>query len=38
MAQIDINNFEKLNKQRNTLHDKVYATYSTFGEDVCLSI
>lgn len=30
MAQIDMKNFEKLNKQRNLLHDKVYATYSTF--------
>ena len=30
MAQIDVNNFERLNKQRNQLHDKVYATYSTF--------
>ena len=30
MAQIDMEKFEKLNKQRNLLHDKVYATYSTF--------
>lgn len=30
MAQIDVNNFEILNKQRNQLHDKVYATYSIF--------
>lgn len=30
MAQIDVNNFEKLDKQKIFLHDKVYATYSTF--------
>ena len=31
MAQIDVKNFERLIKQKNQLHDKVYATYSTFN-------
>ena len=30
MAQIDINRIEKLNKERNTIHDKSYTTYSAF--------
>ena len=30
MAQIDIETIEKLHKDRNTVHEKVYATYSTF--------
>ena len=30
MAQIDINKIEKLTKDRNTIHDKVYTTYSSF--------
>ena len=30
MAQIDIKTIEKLPKERNTIHEKVYATYSTF--------
>ena len=30
MAQIDIKTIEKLHKERNTIHEKVYATYSTF--------
>lgn len=30
MAQIDVENFDRLDKQRNILHDKVYATYTTF--------
>lgn len=30
MAQIDITTIEKLNKDRNTVHEKVYTTYSTF--------
>lgn len=30
MAQIDIRTIERLNKERNTIHEKVYATYSTF--------
>ena len=31
MAQIDITTIEKLHKDRNTVHEKVYATYSTFN-------
>lgn len=30
MAQIDIKSIEKLPKERNTVHEKVYATYSSF--------
>lgn len=30
MAQIDITTIEKLIKDRNTVHEKVYTTYSTF--------
>ena len=30
MAQINLNNIEKLEKQRNVVHDEVYATYSIF--------
>ena len=30
MAQIDITTIEKLHKDRNTVHEKVYTTYSTF--------
>ncbi len=30
MAQIDIKTIEKLNKERNFVHEKVYATYSSF--------
>ena len=30
MAQIDLATIEKLHKDRNTVHEKVYATYSTF--------
>ena len=30
MAQLDITNIEKIPKDRSTIHDKVYATYSTF--------
>lgn len=30
MAQIDIKTIEKLPKERNTVHETVYATYSTF--------
>ena len=30
MAQIDISKIEKLNKDRNTIHEKVYTTYSSF--------
>lgn len=32
MAQIDIKHMEKLEKDRNFVHDKVYATYSVFDE------
>lgn len=32
MAQIDIKHIEKLEKDRNFVHDKVYATYSVFDE------
>ena len=30
MAQIDIKTIEKLNKERNFVHEKVYTTYSSF--------
>ena len=30
MAQIDITTIEKLIKDRNTVHEKVYTTFSTF--------
>ncbi len=30
MAQIDIETIERLYKDRNTIHEKVYTTYSTF--------
>lgn len=30
MAQIDIKTVEKINKDRTTIHDKVYTTYSVF--------
>ncbi len=30
MAQIDIKTIERLDKDRNTIHEKVYTTYSTF--------
>lgn len=30
MAQIDINNLQRVNKERNTIHDEVYATYTVF--------
>ena len=30
MAQIDIGKIEKLNKDRNSVHEKVYTTYSSF--------
>ena len=31
MAQLDIDKIERLNKDRNTVHEKVYTTYSTFN-------
>lgn len=30
MAQINRENIEKIDKQRNIVHDKVYATYTAF--------
>jgi len=30
MAQINLSNIKKIEKQRNTLHDKVYTTYTIF--------
>ena len=30
MAQLDINNIEKIEKTRNTIHERVYTTYTTF--------
>lgn len=30
MAQIDISNLKKINKERNNVHDQVYATYTVF--------
>ena len=32
MAQIDIAKIEKLDKDRNTIHEKVYTTYSSFDK------
>ena len=31
MAQLDIEKIERLYKDRNTIHEKVYTTYSTFN-------
>lgn len=31
MAQIDLKNIKKIEKNRNTVHDKVYTTYTVFG-------
>ena len=33
MAQIDIDGIEKIDKDRNTIQEKVSATYSTFEKD-----
>ena len=30
MARIDLNNIKKIDKYRNTIHDKVHATYTVF--------
>jgi len=30
MAQINLSNIKKIKKQRNTIHDKVYTTYTVF--------
>ena len=33
MALIDKNNFKHINKNRNSVHDKTVATYTTFNID-----
>ena len=33
MAQINVNNIEPLEKQRNTIHEEVRATYTIFEKD-----
>lgn len=33
MAQIDIRNLTKVNKERNTVHEQVYATYTVFDSN-----
>ena len=33
MAQIDLNNLKRLDKNRNTIHEKVFATYTVFQKD-----
>lgn len=33
MAQIDIRNLTKVDKERNTVHDQVYATYTVFDNN-----
>lgn len=33
MAQIDIRNLTRVNKERNTIHDQVYATYTVFDNN-----
>ena len=30
MAQINLKNIKKIEKNRNTIHDKVYTTYTVF--------
>jgi hypothetical protein len=32
MAQINLNKIKKLDKNRNTIHDKVFSTYSIFED------
>ncbi len=32
MAQIDVEKIVKLSKERNTIHEKVYTTYSSFDK------
>ncbi|MBQ9849813.1 MAG: methionyl-tRNA formyltransferase [Clostridia bacterium] len=32
MAQIDLNNIKKIEKNRNFIHDKVYTTYTVFSD------
>ena len=33
MAQIDLNNIKRIEKYRNTIHEKVYTTYTSFEHD-----
>lgn len=33
MAQINLKNIKKIEKNRNTIHDKVYTTYTVFKAD-----
>lgn len=33
MAQIDIRNLIRVNKERNTIHDQAYATYTVFDNN-----
>lgn len=33
MAQISLESIKKIDKYRNTVHEKVYATYTTFEMD-----
>ena len=34
MAQIDIRKLTKINKERNMVHDEVFATYTVFDDGV----
>ena len=33
MAQIDIDNIARIENERNSIHEKVYTTYSVFEKD-----
>lgn len=33
MAQISLDSIKRIEKYRNTIHDKVYTTYTTFEAD-----
>ena len=33
MAQIDIKNINRVEKERNTIHEKVYTTYTVFEKN-----
>lgn len=35
MAQINLKNIKKIEKNRNTIHDKVYTTYTVFENNQC---
>ena len=40
MAQISLDSIKRIEKYRNTIHDKVYTTYTAFeadGENMCRS-